>query len=443
LDVIADVFSKELDDSLTKRAQQKGILPTAESVDATYLNENAAVNLEDILSNSSLVKSGQVKLLGLGKLKLKMGSKWLSLIASIHDHMNSIIKKHIGPKDVFFNKSDEEFIIVFATTENQAAKLISAKILQELTEKFAGSVDTEDIIVKTAIETLDGDVIFKDNDLKSLLEQFKKDEAKRGRYNKPGSKTAKKAKSDFKFVYEPVWAVRNETITTYMVDVVSGFGKNSKGFTVPKKIGHKVLGTQNSRKDKFKLDLFILKNSLSTLKKMQRKKVKSIFNIPVSYDSIFKSDALVEYVAQCKDITQALKKYIIFTLRDVPRGIPASKLEFITASLGKYSAGMVLQSAKGGLDLKRYTNSGINIIAIDILEYGKNIEKAWQKIEPFIEECHLNKFQVAILNVNTVEELMLARKYMADYIFGRGVGALEQSPGHMKRIKWHELLEAL
>ncbi|MBT7583471.1 MAG: hypothetical protein HN572_10935, partial [Kordiimonadaceae bacterium] len=98
---------------------------------------------------------------------------------------------------------------------------------------------------------------------------------------------------------------------------------------------------------------------------------------------------------------------------------------------------------KGGLDLKRYTNSGINIIAIDILEYGKNIEKAWQKIEPFIEECHLNKFQVAILNVNTVEELMLARKYMADYIFGRGVGALEQSPGHMKRIKWHELLEAL
>lgn len=442
MDVIAGVFKKDQDDSLTKRAQQKGILPVEEVAATTYLNENAVANLEDILNNSALVKSGQVKLLGLEKLKEKMGDKWLSLIDNIHNHLVSIIEKHIGTRDVYFNKSDEEFIIVFATTDDKVAKLISAKILQELTERFAGSSDTEDIIVKTAIETFDGKVIFKDNDLKSLLKQFKKDETKRNRYKRNGSKS-KKPGFDFQFVYGPLWDVRKEAITTYMVNVVSGFGKTTKGVRLPKKTGHKVLGTKNSRKDINKLDLFILNNSLSTLRDLQQKKIKSVLNIPVSYDSVFKSDLMVEYVTQCKEITKELSKYIIFTLTGAPKGIPNSKLEFIAFTLEKYCSAVMLQSSETDLNLKRYKTCGIKIIGIDILEYSKNTETAWRKIEPLIEKCHHNRFKVAIMNVNTIEDLILANTNKADYISGRAVGELEHSPGHMKRISWNELIAAL
>lgn len=402
-----------------------------------YSSDNSADSLEKILKNKSLVRSGQIKLLGLDKLKEKLGYRWPRLLGKVHSYLVSIIQKYLSGKDVYFNKSDEEFIIVFSSADEEVAKLISAKILEELSQKFLGTVDMENIIVKTAIQDIDGDTLFMQNDLKGLLEQYKKDKKKE---KHPHSPKTQSNNYDCTLMYNPIWNVKKEAITTFAVSVTNYIDTEIQKGVVPKKFGYEVIGTSISKEDKADLDQVVLSRCISTIKKLHENKIHSIINIPLCYEAVYTTDLLVQYAAICEEIPNPLKKYINFTLTNPPKGIATPKLEFIIATLKNYCSTVMMISPISKLNFENYKETGIDLIGIILPKQSEKHDKIWHKLEPVIKKCHEAKLKVGLYNVNSLKSLKNAKASEVDFISGTIIGDHKNSPGHMKRLTWKDLL---
>ncbi|MCF8474528.1 MAG: hypothetical protein K9G26_07520 [Emcibacter sp.] len=354
-----------------------------------------------------------------------------------------ITESLISDKDIFFKKSDDEFIIVFASTTDERAKLISAKILQKLTEKFIGSVETKDIIVKTAVNKVDGAIMFQSEDLQCILNHSQNEIVNRHLHDfqNINSPVDTLKEEPFLFGYRPVWDSIHEVITTFIVKPCVYTSRNINNNSRPKKIGYDVLEDPDSKQARIDLDLLTLTSSIETLEELYQNNFRSIFNISICYETVFNIELLMEYISHCKNISPSLKKYIVFHLVDFPEGIPTPKLHFIVSTLKKYSSAVMLLTSTSSLHLEKYFDCGIKVIGTNILDHGPSTEKTWQKIALFIENCHKYKIKVALLDVNTLEDLIIAQTKGVDYISGLTIGDYKDTSWHMKRKPWKNFLK--
>jgi len=412
----------------------------------SFLNNDLSSKLNKIIFNKTLVETGQVKLLGLENLQERLGDKWPALLENIHNTLDAIVKKRISDNDVFFNKSENEFIIVFANTSHKAAQLICAKILQELTEKFAGPTDTKDIVIKTVAQQVDGEIYFQCEDLKSILGHVGKDEEKVPKTeDNPGLNSPSRAfdEENYVFGFRPVWDSRSEVITTFHVKACSDIDDNPAASHIPLKTGYDVLANKSSKEAIMGLDWMTLMCSISTLEDLFLNNFRAVFNIPLCYETVFTTELLLAYAARCEIIPDKLRKYIVFSLVDFPDGIPAVKLHFIVSTLKKYSRAVLVESESIDLHFEKYHDSGIRAISINISNHGTTPKKAWKQVIPFVNNCHKFKIQVSLLDVNTLEDLFIANENKVDFIAGDAIGKYKDYAGHMQRAPWTELISKL
>lgn len=406
-----------------------------------YANKDTIDRIEKILSSNRPINTGQIKLIGLNNLKKKLGDKWPSMIDTVHEHLISITKSHISDQDVFFSKSDDEFIIVFALVSENAAKLIAAKILQELTQKFLGSVDTKEIIVKTAVQQVSGELLFHAEDLDFMLEQAKHQiEGNKGKTESNNHVGTKEIEETFTDVYCPVWDANNEVISTYMVKTGSDIVRDERGIIRVNKIGYDVLVDKYSKRSRIALDKVLLSTSISDVEELVRNNFKAIYNIPVSYETVFNPDLLMAYIKRCKMIPPLFSKYFTFSLINFPEGIPESKLNIIVSSINNYCRAIVLNVSRTEIDPMKYANIGIGIIGVDLMEQKQIERNKWEAVGNLVKNCHKNKLKVSLENVDTLEKVMLAKEIGVDFISGGAIGRYRDTVEPMVRLPFKDLM---
>ncbi len=408
---------------------------------ANNYNKDTVDKIEKILSSNRPINAGQIKLIGLKNLKNKLGDKWPLMVDTVHEHLVSITKRHISEHDVFFKKSDDEFIIVFALVSGNTAKLIAAKILQELTEKFIGSVDTREIIVKTAVQEVSGELLFQAEDLNFMLGQVKKQiEGSKGKSKDKNYEARKDIEETFTDVYRPVWDAKNEVISTYMITAGSDIIRDANGVIRCNKIGYDVLVDKHLERSRIALDKVLLSCSVSDVGELIRNNFKAIYNIPVSYETVFKPELLMAYIRRCKTIPSLYYKYLTFSLLNFPEGIPESKLNVIVSSINNYCRAIVINISKTEIDLAKYARTGIKIIGIDLKEQKKIELDKWKAISQLVKNCHKNKLQVSLENVDTKEKVKLAKEIGVDFISGEAIGRYRDTVEPMVRLPFKKLM---
>ncbi|MCP5381055.1 MAG: hypothetical protein H6912_01675 [Kordiimonadaceae bacterium] len=444
LDSIIGAFSNSTEKDSNKGLHRRKVRYANSSQKSFILSENATANLEKILYESTLIETGQIKLLGLESIKSRLGDNWLALLQNIHDSLISITESYISSKDVFFNRSDEEFVIVFASTSDRTAELICAKILKSLTEKFLGSSETKDIVVKTALKKVNGEVFFRSENLGSMLEAVANENSPKNQSMSDDELASEQSEKKIKynFGFRPIWDVRHEAITTFTVKPY--LGSINKSISLPERlrIGYDVLGKFYTKEEKLDLDYTILNHSIDTLKNLDVANFRPILNIPVSYETVFNMDLLMKYTSYCSRITPDIGKYIVFYLVGFPEGIPTVKLNFIVSSLKRYGRAVMLNSTSCELHLEKYKYSDVKVIGVKLSNLTTRREIAWEKLPAFIEKCHQYSIKLAVLDVDTLEDMLLAKTNGVDYFAGLAIGDYKIRCGPMQRLPWKQILNS-
>ncbi len=403
---------------------------------------NAEKKLERIILQSKLINSGRVHLLGLDKIREGLGDRWPDLRERILDNLNRIIESRIGGNDVYFSRSDEEHFIVFANTSDNEARLVCAKILQELMEIYLGSTDTRDIIVKTAVGRIDDKMIFESASLENIFEQIsfvnvedtpQENNRPTGPNNSPGSQNAE-MEAPYEVIYRPVWDVRNEAISTYMV--------NSRSLAPFKRarLGYDVLIDPCCVEAMIGLDNMILMETINTMDDLFRNNFRAIFSIPVCYETLFNSERLRGFLSRCQVIPPELHKYIAFCLVNFPPGVPETKLGLIVSSLKSYSRAVAMACDNIPQDLNYYKECGIRGFHFVLPGRSPDPAKYWRQMAAAVAKCKQSHMYTSLTEINHQEDLILARETGVNFLSGSIIGEYTDIPGHMARVSWKELI---
>jgi len=89
---------------------------------------------EKIIAISDLHKTGQVYLLSLVNIKQALGSKWYKHYNDILKSLAKNVRDRIGENDVFYARSDDEFIIIFTEKNELVSQHICIEILQNISK---------------------------------------------------------------------------------------------------------------------------------------------------------------------------------------------------------------------------------------------------------------------------------------------------------------------
>ncbi len=406
-----------------------------------------------ILAHTSIVNTGRVQLLGLGQIKKKVGEKWPELRHAILNGLEQIVNKRISSEDVFFSKNDEEHIIVFAHLTEDKARLVCAKILQELLSRYLGNVDTKDIIVRTATGVINGELKFKASSLEELLtsvsmtdvtgstvplSSYEGDKTSNLRSPENLARFFQESKNRLNKIIEPVfmplWDSRHQVVSNY------GLNYRLRGKVSP--IGNYGSLLRNFKiRDKVIAEYILVEECENILTEFHANKFRAVFCLPVSYETVYNPDLVLAYTKNLAGIPEELRRYVSITLMEFPAGIPEGKIRFITSSLKRYCSNIILHCQDFiPQDIVFYKECGISCISLTLSNSKRGKADYWNSLATTVEKCHKNAIKTTVINLQSPDELMLAHEAGFDFLAGEALCKNTVTPGHMVRITWKELL---
>ncbi|HEY8189138.1 MAG TPA: hypothetical protein VIF12_00520, partial [Micavibrio sp.] len=88
--------------------------------------------------------SGRLQLLGLGKVKQRMGKRWAGLQNVIYSLCEEAIQKYTDRGDVYIRYSDESYMLLFAAVSPTEGELKVRLIAEEIKRRLFDEEGIED-----------------------------------------------------------------------------------------------------------------------------------------------------------------------------------------------------------------------------------------------------------------------------------------------------------
>lgn len=401
-----------------------------------------------ILENTQTVSGGRVQAVGLQEIKQRLGRKWPLKRDLVHRTMKSIIQRKVSKQDVFFRRSDEEYIIVFAHLGLEPAKFVCAGIMTELNERFLGSADTKDIVVKTAVGAANGKMLFEEARLDKLLDNFsemsqetaekyvknevlKKHVASMSWEYAPKDPEADQVPPDFEIIYSPIWDVKREILTTYIAGYI---GYNSTGKL------HNGYSLVSNPKTIAAMDRTLLDDALATMEDLFRNNFRIMVCVPVHYESVFTEAHLYKLVERLKAVHKALRNYLILACDSFPPGVPLSKFAVISAALRPYCRNLAINVDIDHRDFNSLAEAGFSIVGCRLPRTMLRAAEAGPRIAAFANAVKRRGLLPSFLGVKSLELAEIIRHSGAQHIMGSVIGEYDYVPGHMVRMPWKDIV---
>ena len=117
---------------------------------------SAALSMMPEATALDAIAAGQVQLLNLDTVRAALGPRWERVSTQVHMIAESILRKALGPGDVFTRVAENEYVTIFATHQETQARLLMRSVAQQIHEKLFG-VDPvlNAVAVSAMVMTLD------------------------------------------------------------------------------------------------------------------------------------------------------------------------------------------------------------------------------------------------------------------------------------------------
>jgi hypothetical protein len=402
-----------------------------------------------ILKDGAAVPAGHIQIIGLQALKDHLGGRWPEKRAVIHEVLHSIISRRLSPQDVFFQKSEDEFLIVFARLGADAARFVCARILQELNLHFLGNASLAGVSVRTAVGVLDGSVIYEAADMQALLAGFGTVEAGMAdaAYFKDGAETparlaqawadtsyhgqalADQLPGGLEAGYRPLWDVHREVLSTYAMD----YGLRRGNALVP---AYQAIRHEEGVRA---MDVSLLRQAAIRLAALAEAGTRLLLCLPVHYETVRSPALLHDYVQDLGAVPRKLRQYLLIACDGFPEGVPHGKLAFISHALKPWCRGIAAHVGPGFRDFGVFADTGITMVGCRLPAHLPAADVLEDRLRRFVACATGAGVVPAVLGVDDVASAAIARTAGARFLEGDVIGRRHEAPGPMVRLTWPEI----
>lgn len=274
--------------------------------------------LRELVSLPQLLAAGRVHMVNLDTLRERLGDDWPALSERVHTAADRIIKRHLTDRDVHFRSGDDEYIIVFAVSDKDAARLLCGKITEDIYRLFLGDVNLKDVKISTAVGTFNGQMVYQHASIGEILHFINSESKGGGRPVSLGDENGENinagdttredsSRADehrrlhlahyevdrVKNMYRPVWDVERQVITTYMCTPIREF---PDGSAVE---GAAALDVFSDPQRLAEINTTALIEAVETLDELFRNKFRLMVSVPVCFETLATRRTRQDYIDVC------------------------------------------------------------------------------------------------------------------------------------------------
>jgi hypothetical protein len=172
-------------------------------------------------ATEAVVAVSSFRMVGLAEVQARLADRWPAVAEKVHATARSIIQRHLVRGDVFDQRGDDGYLVLFATLGQEEAEFKSRLIAREIVERLLGEDEASGLKVAAhcaaipAQALVDGDVAFVLNQALDAAESGSGSAAPPEAAPAPGAGAALDAAAGPEAAahgYSPVWDTRQMTL---------------------------------------------------------------------------------------------------------------------------------------------------------------------------------------------------------------------------------------
>jgi len=392
-----------------------------------------SAKLRRIFDRRDPTQAGSIHLLGLGGLHEQLGPRWPAVAARVHQLTAKLLGQHLTPHDVWFRHGEEAYVVVFAQLGAEQARLICAKVMEELQVVLLGHADTESVRVHTAMREIGSEVLLVPTSLKDMLTAVRSEAAAdlaladRIAARPEGFRASGMARAGPPLVrYRPVWDVQKQVLSLYMARCC----RERPGRTPL--WGYECLDDPEDMAAILALDLHVAREAIETALELYENRFRFFLSLPLHFESLAVTARRQEVMAVARSIPRHLLPFITYHLWAVPDGVPAGRLSELVSALKPFGRTVMMEMPGPGTDLSAAEAAGIRVGNLT-LPPGASVERWAPEVTRFATHALRHRVMPAVEGVDSLAMEDHCEEAGVRFLSGDLIGGWVDVPEHVVR----------
>ncbi|MFV3127761.1 hypothetical protein [Niveispirillum sp. KHB5.9] len=394
-------------------------------------DHDLALRLRRIFDGRDPTQAGSLHLLGLGSLHDRLGARWADVAARVHALTGKLLDQHLSDQDAWFRHGEESYVVVFAHLGPEQARLVCAKVVEELQVLLLGHADTDSIKVHTAVHEIGSDVVLVPASLTEMLAAARHaaDEAAHGPVliRPTGFRAPLLARAGPPLVrYRPVWDAQKQVLSLYMARCCREREARAPLW------GYECLDDPEDVAGILELDLHVAREALETALELYDNRFRFFLSLPLHFESLAATTRRQEVMATLRSIPRHLLPFMTYHLHGVPAGVPGGRLSELVAALKPFGRTIMLEQPAPGTALVAAETAGVRVINMT-LPADASLERWRPEVTRFAANAARHRLLSALEGVANLAMEDLCEEAGVRFLSGDLIGGWVDVPEHVVR----------
>ncbi|HEX6958820.1 MAG TPA: hypothetical protein VF194_12610 [Ferrovibrio sp.] len=407
--------------------------------------------LNRLLLQQRSILSGNIHLVGLSKIRERLGDEWPRIADRAQDVAQKVIQRMCRPTDVYTRYDDLSFIIIFSDLTVDQAQLRCHEIGEEIGRRLLGeNFAAEANDVSTGVFESDGSLVFSAVDKEELIQRLTGSAANATTAEQPVAELEAgapdfsfaqidraKALASMEVMYRPMWNLRHKVIANYFATVgaVNVFGDRLWD-TALRREYEGVLSTAE-------FDIFIARRALRDMAANVAQGQKILLGWPIHFETLASRTGRLAYLDLCRTIPDAVRQLLVLELDGMPEGTPQSRLLEIIAVIKPFCRGQNVRVPWMFRNFGQMTGAGLNGVGFDLAATPRGDAERIRILNEFAAAAGKVGLRYYVHGLNTRAQALAALAAGYEWINGDAVNRLTDLPGKMARFNVEDLYRGL
>lgn len=423
-----------------------------------------------LFKNKALITSGKLQLIGLAKIKKRMGKQWAGLSKIVFDTVEEVIDLHLDKSDIFIRFQDDTYIMIFARSSLEESREKGNRIALEIQKRLFAMDEAElrKIEVRQALREIRADMpgqsfpdfldaLFPDDDEWLLDQRLEMREQPPNENFTPGDIDAVEVDAadyrpelrvradeealiiEMNCAYSPLWEVRRNALTTHLC-LAHETQPQSDLFQ-----SHRALYAHRSLQGKATLDKRILSAVMAELERMEAENRKLLLICPVQLETLYNMESYEDFKQQLLKIPPVQRQFLILMVMNMDDFSPPKNAYWFATPLRQFCRHVFAEiPLRRDINFNYLRSSGVDVVGVR-LDGTLPEHEAINTLNAFCTKAKSLKIpKTFILNVPTLSLATSAVCAGFDFLGGAVIGAPgSPRPEDIRRYRPEDLIAHL
>lgn len=388
-----------------------------------------------LISSRDILLAAKVHIISLSKLPERYGSKWPRIADDVDAIARKAIERHLTGQDLYTRFHDLDYLIVFNRHTKEEAQLKTTLIAREISKRLSGDETMmKDLVVRTAVGHVSGNVIFKDLGTGEVLSrQFEEAASSSQKDAAAGDVTPQ----PLQFLYRPLWYVRQRVLSTYLCLPVRALPSDRilTGYDTIQGAIHSTAIAE--------LDLTTLRRVSADLSELLNSGRKLLLSCPVHVDTLTAHESRTDYQSLFRSIPESLRHFLVCELVWGSVRLSGVRLEEAAPTLTGLCRAVTARLPLSDGTLPNLRAAGLNAVGADLGARTDPEAPIIADMERFAEAANLQGLRTFVHGLDSLSLTTAAICAGFDYVGGDAITSVVDAPQGVHRFDLDDMFSRL